>query len=293
MVGCQKDAPKAASQSLATVNGRDITVYQLNQELAQVSAPANPAQQEALQKQALEALIDRQVIVDAAIAAKLDRNPQVMHQFERAKTQILAQTYLQEQVAMVGQPSAAEVNEFYAKHPELFAKRKLFDMRQVIVAPASFDDAMKAAVDTAASVDDVAAWLDAHNGAYRREQGTKTTAELPQQIVSSLDMLSKGKPFVVREPNQVSVVSLKYVKDLPVTAEASSQEIGTFLSRKKYQDAVKAEVARLRAAAAIAYVQAKSAEAAPAQSEQADAALAAPAASGSGTDFNHAAVKLQ
>jgi peptidyl-prolyl cis-trans isomerase C len=291
MAGCRGEAPKAASQSLASVDGNDITVHQLNQELAQVNVPANLSQQEALKKQALEALIERQLVVDAAIAAKLDRDPDVMHQLERTKAQVLAQAYMQNTVASAAKVSPAEVQAFYEKHPELFANRKLFDMRQLSVAPAFFDAALQGVVDAATSVDDVAAWLDAHNVAYRHGQGNKNTTELPPQIVGKLDALSRGKPFIIRDPSQVTVVSLKYVKDVPVSAEASVQQITNFLSREKSQEAVKAEMARLRNAAKIAYTNVQPETAASAAQPE-PVASAAPAPKGD-TRFDRTPVKLQ
>ncbi|MFC7652968.1 SurA N-terminal domain-containing protein [Pseudoduganella danionis] len=88
-------------QALVRVNGEEITVSQLNEELqrANVQAP----QQEAASKQLIESLVDRQLLVNEAVQDKLDRDPKVVQAIERAKALIIAQSYLQKNSAL--QPS--------------------------------------------------------------------------------------------------------------------------------------------------------------------------------------------
>ena len=88
---CSSKAEQKPGQALASVNGEEITVMQLNDELSRSNAPAT--QQEAARKQALEALIDRQLLIGEAAKEKVDRDPRVVQAIERARSVILAQAY--------------------------------------------------------------------------------------------------------------------------------------------------------------------------------------------------------
>ena len=74
---------KKAGQALVKVNGEEITVLQINDELKRAGVQA--AQQEAATKQLLETLVDRQLILEEAARNKIDRTPDVMQAIERAK----------------------------------------------------------------------------------------------------------------------------------------------------------------------------------------------------------------
>ena len=102
---------KQAGQSLVRVNGQDITVLQLNDELQRANVQAD--KQEAASKQLLESLIDRQLILGEAMRDKIDRSPQVVQAIERAKAQIIAQAYLQGITSKVAKPSKAEIDDYY------------------------------------------------------------------------------------------------------------------------------------------------------------------------------------
>jgi peptidyl-prolyl cis-trans isomerase C len=92
-------------QALASVNGEEITVLQLNEELQRAGVGA--AQQDAASKQLLQVLIDRQLLQSEAAREKLDRDPKVMQAIERAKALIVAQAYMQKRVGNQARPTPA------------------------------------------------------------------------------------------------------------------------------------------------------------------------------------------
>src|SRR5450830_1367746 len=86
------DKEKKPGQALVDVDGTEITVLQLNDELQRAAVPAQ--QQESASKQLLEALVDRQLLLAQAEKDKLDRDPKVLQAIERANAMIIAQSYL-------------------------------------------------------------------------------------------------------------------------------------------------------------------------------------------------------
>jgi peptidyl-prolyl cis-trans isomerase C len=245
---------KKAGQSLVKVNGVEITVLQLNDELKFAGVQAE--QQEAASKQLLESLIDRQLILDEAARNKTDRSPEVMQAIERAKAQIIAQAYLKSVTSKLAKPSKAEINDYYQKHPEFFAQRKEFVLKQLVIANNNFSDELKLFLDSAQTLDEVAAWMDKHGVKYARGQTTRSTADLPEQVVAKLLELQKGKLFLVSEANSRVLSMLMAVNDSPVSAVNAEPQIEQFLINKMSKDAVEAEITHLRSIAKIEYLSA-------------------------------------
>jgi peptidyl-prolyl cis-trans isomerase C len=252
LAACGNKAEKKPGQALASVNGQEITVLQLNEELMRANVPA--ARQEAARKQMLEALIDRQLLESEATKEKMDRDPKVMQAIERAKSTIVAQAYLQKRIGTIARPTATEVEEYFNKNPQLFANRKVFDMRQLVLASSDVTDNVKAAIDASKSLDEVAAWLDEHKVKYGRGQLARSTQELPPELAGKLLAMPKGQLFIIREGDRSMLLSINEVKDAPVTLAQATPQIEQFLVNKKNKEAAEAELKRLRASAKIEYL---------------------------------------
>lgn len=270
-----KAAEKKPGQTLASVNGEEITVLQLNEELNR-AGPA-VAQQEAARKQLLEALIDRQLLQNEANKEKLDRDPKVVQAIERAKALIVAQAYMQKRVGNVPRPTKEEVAAYYSQNPQFFANRKSFDMRQLVVATRDVTDEVKKAMDGAKSLEEVAVWLDANGVKFQRGQLTRTSAELPPELSQRLLAMPKGQLFIIREGERSMLISIADTREAPVTLEQASAQIEQFLFNKKNKELAEAEVKRLRSTAKIEYMN-QPGGTAPAPAGGAAATAAAPAA---------------
>ena len=275
---------KKAGQALASVNGEEITVLQLNEELQRANVSA--AQQEAATKQLLESLIDRQLLQTEAAKDKTDRDPKVMQAIERAKALIVAQAYMQKKLGTIARPSKEEVEDYFSKNPQFFSQRKQFDMRELVIASADMNDKLKGAMDSAKSLEDVAGWLDANGVKYGRTQLSRTSADLAPELSGKLLAMPKGQLFIIREGERTLLIALADVKDTPVTLAQAAPQIEQFLFNKKSKDAADAELKRLRATAKIEYFNQGSktpaAATAPASTASSPpAAAAAPAATSS------------
>lgn len=243
---------KKPGQTLASVNGEEITVLQMNEEMQRANVQV--AQQEAASKQLLESLIDRQLLLNEAVKEKVDRDPKVVQAIERAKALILAQAYMQKKIGTVARPEKAGIEEYFTRNPQFFSQRKQFDMRELVIATADMSDGLKAAMDGAKSLEDVVAWLDANKVKYARTQLSRTSADLAPELSGKLSAMPKGQLFIIREGDRTLLISLADIKDSPVTLAQAAPQIEQFLFNKKNKDAADAELARLRAAAKIEYM---------------------------------------
>src|SRR4051812_48131105 len=113
MMACEK----VNTRALAGVNGVEIS--------------GRPSSMTA---QALEKIIDRELLVQKALEAGLDKDPAVAETIDNARRQVLAQAYV-ERVASSGvKPSRDEVRAFYDENPALFAERRIYRIRELTVA---------------------------------------------------------------------------------------------------------------------------------------------------------------
>jgi peptidyl-prolyl cis-trans isomerase C len=247
-----KAKEKKPGQALASVNGEEVTMLQLNEELQRTGV--NAAQQEAASKQLLQMLIDRQLLEEAASRENLNRDPKVMQAVDRARSLIVAQAYLQKRVGNAARPTGAEVEEYFNKHPEFFSNRKQFSMHELVIAANDLTPELRSAADDAKSLEEVAVWMDAHKIKYGRTQITRSTADLPQQMSSRLLGMPKGQLFVVKEGPRAMFITVSEVKEAPVSLQVASSQIEQYLMNQKNKELAASELQRLRASAKIEYL---------------------------------------
>jgi len=234
---------------MARVNGQDITVHQLNAELERV-----PAGQNVSKKEVLDAVISRQLLVDQAAKEKMDRDPKIMQAIERSKEQILAQAYLQTKTKQVQRPTEAEIEKFYEQNPLMFAKRKIFDTKELTIATKDFNAEVAQKMSSARSLEEVANWLEGRQIKYVPTQAVRNSAEMPEKLVTMLSEIPTGKLFTVKQGDESQLALFQDVKDSPLTLAIARPKIEQYLTMKKAQEASEAEIGRLRAAAKIEYL---------------------------------------
>lgn len=278
---CGSKAKEAKpGQALASVNGAEITVMQLNEELQR--AGVGPGEQEAASKQLLQALIDRQLLQNEAAREKIERDPRVMQSIERARSLIVAQEYLRKHLGNPAKPTAAEVEDYFSKNPQFFAQRKQFNMNELVIATADLTPALKAAADAARSLEDVAVWMDAHKLRFARSQVARSTADLSAEMSAQLLRMPQGQLFIVKEGGRTLLISIAEIREAPVPLAVAAPQIEQFLISRRNKESAAAELARLRAGAKIEYLNKSMAMDARPAATPAAVSLGAPAATADG-----------
>jgi peptidyl-prolyl cis-trans isomerase C len=251
LVACGQKHADAPGQALASVNGVEITVLQLNDELARAGIGA--AGEQVASKQLLQALIDRQLLLAEAAREKIDRDPKIRQAIDRARALIVAQAWLQKRVGTPAQPTASEVEAYYQAHPQFFSQRKQFTMDQLQLPPGGLTADLKQVVDSAASLDEVTAWLAAHQVQVSRSHVARSTSDLAPALAARLLAMRKGQVFAVQEGERALIIALLGIQDAAVTPAVAQPQITQFLIKQKQKEAAGAELARLRSTATIDY----------------------------------------
>ena len=250
-----KTTNAATGQSLARVNGQEITVHQLNEELAHSNVSAQ--QKDAASKQLLDSLIDRQLLLGAATLDKVDRDPVVMQAIERAKAQIMAQAYMQKRLVKVARPTKEEIDKYYADHPDLFAERRQFEMEQLMISSKDFTPELKAMLVPGKTMEDVLAWVKEHKIENIHNTAMRSSANVPAPLLLKFKDMRKGQMFALQEGSGTMISVIRAVKEDRATPEAADPQIGNFLLQQRTNEAAEAEITRLRASAKIEYLNQK------------------------------------
>lgn len=239
-------------QTLVRVNGEEITILQMNDELSR--SDIQTSQQEVKSKQILESLIDRQLIIEVATRNKLHRSPEVTQAIERAKAQIIESAYLKSITANIAQPTDTEINEYFRKHPELFMERKQYDMQQLVIATTDISSDLGTIMDSASSLEGIATWLTQHNIRYARGQLSRSASDLPEQIQARLKTIQKGQLFIIREGKNSLINYVQDIKNSPVTLESAKPQIEQYFINNQSKQIIEKEITQLRSLAKIEYL---------------------------------------
>jgi EpsD family peptidyl-prolyl cis-trans isomerase len=251
--GCERAAAdRPGAQLAAKVNGTEISVHQLRTGAGGAGNPAGMAQ-------ALEKVIDRELLVQKALAAKLDRDPQVLQSIEDARRQLLAQAYIERSISVAASAAAGstrdEVRAFYAENPALFAERRIYRLRELAVsAPAEMIDVLRAEAAKARDLDEIGTWLRLRKAKYSVNAVEQPAEQLPLSFLPRLAGMKPGELAVFATPLGASVIQLVHAEEAPLTEQQAAPLIEQFLAGRRRLETAAAEVKRLREVATIEYL---------------------------------------
>lgn len=282
IAGCGKsDDKKPATQVAAKVNGDEISVHQINTALTQSGAAYTGDPKDA-GRQVLERLIDQQLLVQKAIDAKLDRDPNVVTAMENARRQILAQAYIERTLSENTMPTSEEIKKYYADHPEIFGKRRLYRFQEVLAAVESEEQmkALQAQLAKNQNMNDVTAWLREKGIKFSMSFSMKASEQLPRNLLPKLASMKQGDVMFYPAGNRALVVQLTGWQELPMSEPEAAPYIAQALLTQKRGEQANEELKRLRTASKVEYVgeYAKAAPQAQAQQPEGQPAAKAQAA---------------
>lgn len=255
VAGCggKTDSP-AISQVAARVGDYEITIHQVNAELARLG---NAAGGQAKQAAAaiLERLIDQELMIAQAEEQKIDRDPSVMAALSAARREVIARAYVERLTAQVGGPQPTEVTAFYRDNPELFSQRRVYALRELRIAlPAGQEDAVRSVADKATNLDEIVAWLRREMIAYKVDAGVKPAEDLPFDALKQFARMHENQLGVLTKPGEMTIVQIAGVREQPIDEVAATPLIERYLGNRRKEDFAREDMRRLRERAAIEYV---------------------------------------
>lgn len=244
----------ADSQVAVRVNKGEISVHQvqavLQRQPRQLAGEAN----ERATGRVLEVLVDQELAAQAAASAGLDKDPRNVQLLEAARRELLARSYQERVGENAGSPSSDEIDQYYDRHPELFAQRRLYVLRETAVDPSVDAAALQALADSARSPDDLEKGLRALGARFNGRMLANAAEDLPMSLLGKLAPLEPGQSVLVPAPGAPRVFTVLQAIRAPVDRRTAGGVIGSFITNERKAAAVAQAMQKLRAESRVEYL---------------------------------------
>ncbi|MGQ0523005.1 MAG: EpsD family peptidyl-prolyl cis-trans isomerase [Betaproteobacteria bacterium] len=252
LAGCGNAGANRTDSAIAIVNGERITL--LPDDGMAGSEDMVPSMRASRSAHVLEQAVDQTLLVQRALAMKLDRSPQVAREMEQARRRILAQAYLRRAVPGTPVVTPQEVQDFYRENPALFAERRVFVLQELTARLSAQESAaLDAQLRTAGGMKEVARWLRARAIPYQVTVSTRAAEQLPVAMLGRLSSSKSRQIVAFVSDESVSVIEVLQSHAAPLTEEQAAPLIERHLAGGKRLQRVTAEIGKLRQQASIEY----------------------------------------
>ena len=247
VASCQK---KASGQTVAVVNGEEITAAELNDQLA--NEPNARGDTKAARNAALQDLINRKLIVQQAKSDGIDKSPEFLNKLRRGTDDLLINMFLARRFGTAQLPSADQIATYEASHPQMFAGRENWTLSQIIY-PQPKDPAITAKLTAAKTLDEVGQVLTSSGIQFTRTTRKLDTAVFPNSLYAQVAHLQQGEPFIAPGPDKAVASVITAREPSPTPTEQASALAANMIRREQMSKIVQDRVKSIRTTAKIEY----------------------------------------
>lgn len=241
------------TQVAAKVDGEEISIHQLNAVIAREGFAATDGSE--LNRRVLERLIDQQVLVNQAVEAKLDRDPNVLLRMDMARREILSQAFLDKQLAGLEQPVSGDVHVYYQNNPDLFAERRIYDLQEIRVqATPEIKKDLEQLLESRKSFEEMSRYIADRGVKYQIVEAVRPAEQVPLEVLPRLAELKDKETGLIESHGTYSLVHVRASKRAPITEATAKPAIEAYLTGVKRQKVVADEVKRMREGVKVEYL---------------------------------------
>lgn len=245
---CNKPGGSAPTgQVVATVDGDEITANELKMELAGARAH-DSATQKQLERQALQAIVNRKLLAKAARDQKLDQSPEFAMQRAKAEDMVTISALENKLASSVPAPSREEAQRYVAEHPDSFAQRKLLVVDQV-VAPA-VPPAVLRQMQPLKTLEQVEQLLDQNKVPHQRAVGAIDGATTDPEMIRKIAALPPGEVFIVPNGGGVLINRIRETRVDPFTGDRAIAVAQQMLRQRRTGEMVRNQMQQIASAGA-------------------------------------------
>lgn len=203
LTACSKEAKGPEGQVVATVGGKDVTIHEVNAEIAGMGQQAQAAPRKLVESVALARVIERKMLANEARSRKLDQSPQFVLAKTRNDENLLVQALQAEVAGKVPATPREAAQKFISENPIMFGDRRVMTLDQIqFLRTANF---ASLPLKNAKSMQEVEKMLIEGNVDYRRAPQQIDTLVLDPRLSQEFVKLSKGpngEPFMYTDQPQ-------------------------------------------------------------------------------------------
>jgi peptidyl-prolyl cis-trans isomerase C len=241
MIGGGSKAPEG--QVVATVNGEEITITELNRELGGAS-PADPQQRKEMEQAALQNIITRKLLTQSAKEQKLDKTPAYAQQKLQAEEGLMVSALQRKVASTVVNPTRADAEKFVSDHPNMFAQRRVMVVDQVVFG--KFDPKLMEEFKPLNTLEQIEAVLTRENIDYQRTTTVLDTLNAPEGLTETLMKLPAGEVFIFPRGNAVFVNQIRENRVMPFVGDRAITYAQAGLKQQRTQEALAKQVETIR-----------------------------------------------
>lgn len=237
-------ASNQPSQVLARVQGQEITESQFNFEIQRMGPLASA--DASFRSRTLEQLVARSVLAKAATEQGIERDANFILAIDAYRQQLLAESYLGKKPDLLQNTvSPSELSAHYEANPQLYAKRRLFDLRLLHCPAAPLPEPLKVDLDKVNNWTALQSAVD--KAGLKCVTGTPIADAnaLPAHAQTKMEQVKAGDVLTVQTGQQTTLLYVAQVMNAPMTLQEAEPLIRTALSQEKTRKSVEAEVQRL------------------------------------------------
>lgn len=248
------DKPATTANAAIKVNGEAIGAAEIEAKL-QSYAHLPAEQKQSVTHTILTSFADSELLRQAALREKLDADPALQARLAGATRLIMANAYIEKTLAAAAKPSAAEIKAYYDQHPERYAQRKHYELREMVVLGGP---AVLAEVDAKAvalgNLDKLGAWLLEKKIPHNEQPLSVTSEKVLESVLVKLRPAQGGEIIRLPGEDKMTVLGVNKVEAAPLPLEQASAVIASQLLEQRQGEAMKLAMKSLREQAKIEYL---------------------------------------
>ena len=237
-------------QVLAAVNGDEITTEEVNGEL-----PANVDKGDAGQASrnaALQRVVDRLVLADAAREQGIDSSPEYILREKKLRETLLVQMLNEKIAREIKDPSAQDIDKMIADNPQAFADRTVFALDQLVFQAPKRPGILEALKPTK-TMEEVVAVLNRSGIKFQRGSTTIDSATLTPAMFAQFRKIGSSEPMIIPVGQSVTVAQIVASRPVPITGDPARPLAGTGYKREAAQKRMQELLETARREAKITY----------------------------------------
>lgn len=252
LAGCSKEAKAPDGQVVATIDGKDVTIHEVNAEMSLMRADPNTPRK-LLEQVALARVLERKMLALEARALKLDTRPQFLLSRTRAIEGLLVQALQSEIAGQVPRTAREAAQKFIEENPQVFSERRVFQIDQIqFLRPANFE---KLPLAGARSMEEVERILIDADIEYRRAPQQIDSLTINPRLTSEILRLTNvpnPEPFMFIDQPANAIGQVVFINDIvsvklqPFTGERAINYAEAVLKQQAIQKKLANELEKWR-----------------------------------------------